>query len=55
MENENVVRVLNLALAYLEHPDVQAIPFAVRAEVAAEQVKQAIADLDYKTFSCEKA
>lgn len=35
---------LRLALKYLEHPDVQSMPFALPAAAAAERVREAIAD-----------
>ncbi len=38
-----LVAALSLALRYLEHPTVQAIPFACRAEVAAEKCRALLA------------
>ena len=39
-------RLLKQALCYLEHPEVKAIPFAVRTEVLVSQIK--------KLFQCGK-
>ena len=38
-----LLAALQLALRYLEHPDVQAIPFALHASVPAERARRAIA------------
>lgn len=38
--------LLRLALQYLEHPDVQAIPFALNAGVVADRVKALLAEVE---------
>ena len=40
--HDALVTMLNRVLRYLEHPDVTAIPFAVRSDVVAEQVRAAL-------------
>ena len=41
---EELTRVLVLALRYLEHPDVQAIPFARSAQSVADAIRRVITD-----------
>lgn len=38
-ENARLRAVLELALRYLDHPDVQAIPFALHASVVADRAR----------------
>ena len=38
----DVADLLRLCLSYLEHPDVAAIPFAVRSEVVADKIRMAL-------------
>ena len=41
--NAELLAALELAVKYLDHPDVQAIPFALHAECAANRAREAIA------------
>ena len=36
---DRILYVLKLALCYLEHPDVQAIPFAMGSALVAERIR----------------
>lgn len=40
---QEMIAGLNFALRYLEHPDVQAIPFACRAQTAANKIRATLA------------
>jgi hypothetical protein len=42
-ENERLRGCLELALKYLEHPDVQEIPFSLHTGVAAKRIRTALA------------
>lgn len=42
-ERKQLLSVASLAIKYLEHPDVQAMPFALSAKVVAERMHKAIA------------
>ena len=44
------IAALELALKYLEHPDVQAITFALHASVAARRVEEAIVELKFENI-----
>ena len=41
--NAELLAMLKLAVKYLDHPDVQTIPFALHADCAASRVHAAIA------------
>ena len=41
--------LLERALAYLEHPEVESIPFAVRSSVTAAQIRAALAQTEEVT------
>ena len=44
--HDELVGELQLALRYLEHPDVQAIPFAMRASTVADRIHRTLAKLE---------
>ena len=44
--HDELVAELKLALRYLEHPDVQAIPFAMRASTVADRIHRTLAKLE---------
>ena len=46
-EKKCAITALELALKYLEHPDVQAINFALHASIAARRVEEAIIELKF--------
>ena len=41
-DRKRLIGVLQLAVKYLDHPDVQAIPFALPAKVVAERAHDAL-------------
>lgn len=41
--HQNLLEALTLAIRYLEHPDVQALPFALPASVPLEKARAAVA------------
>jgi len=48
--NKEIVATLNLALRYLEHPDVRAIPFALHVDAVIQRVRGVLKKLqDTKT------
>ena len=44
--HDELLAELKLALRYLEHPDVQAIPFAMRASTVADRIHRTLAKLE---------
>lgn len=44
--HDELLAELKLALRYLEHPDVEAIPFAMRASTVANRIRRTIAKLE---------
>ena len=44
--HDELIAELKLALRYLEHPDVQAIPFAMRASTVTDRIHRTLAKLE---------
>ena len=44
--HDELLAELKLALRYLQHPDVEAIPFAMRASTVANRIRRTIAQLE---------
>ena len=47
VERDELLAAARVALQYLDHPDVQVIPFALPASGVAERLRKAIFEVDF--------